>query len=158
MVDMMQIPSKVSSHENFNTSITRKHSKGATRSLTEAALQNNTIPSWNRVVNDGKQFSWCQISEICPRSLQNDLPREGTLPPMKKQLRKWFSQSSTATPCNTAQNPIENALMKKVVAWPTNLNVEMKFNSLPRGLSRKEVGFPLANTWCYTAQQSQLNN
>ena len=81
--------------------------------LLKLPSKNNTIPDWNNTVGDGDMLACCQGSEISPRTLQNDLPIEGILPPMQNQHSKWVSQPSTATTCNSTQPPTETALKMK---------------------------------------------
>ena len=84
------------------------------KTLLKLPCRNNAIPEWN---NDGNVLAYCKISEISPITLQNYPPMEGNFPPVQNQLRKWVSQPSPATPCNSTQAPAETTLKLKTEAW-----------------------------------------
>ena len=81
-------------------------------------------------------LAYCQRSEIFSRTLQNDLPQEGILPPRQNQLKKWVSQPSTATPCNSTLAPVENALKLKTEAWHQCHMFGMKYHVSPKIYSK----------------------
>ena len=70
------------------------------KTLLKLPCRNNAIPEWNNAVIDRNVLAYNQISDIIPRSLQNDSSMEGNFPPVQNQLRKWVSQPS---PYNTLQ-------------------------------------------------------
>ena len=85
--------------------------------LLKLPCTNNTITGCNKVVGDGNVLAYNQRSDISPRMLQTDSPIEGNSPPVQNQLRKWVSQPSPATSCNSVQPPAETALKLKAEAW-----------------------------------------
>ena len=142
-------PSRASSHERMNLSITRKHCNGATKPCNEHCLQNNAFPSRNSARN---------VWEMC-----------GLIPQIWNQLwispnrsLKWRKPSSSE---KLAQEPgfqslpllhpatLHN-LWKKMCWWRwTKLGLKtwcimMNEKSPNEAPQRKEVGFPPGNTQC----------
>ena len=87
-------------------------------------------------------FPYYQISEINPGTLQTNPPIEGSLLPMQNQLIKWVSQPSTATPCNSTQPPVENALTLKTEAWHQFHMCGMIYQVSPKSYTKGREGIP----------------
>ena len=61
---------------------------------------------------------------------------------MQNQLRKWVSQPSPATPCNSTQPPTETVLKLKNEAWHQFYMFGMIYQVSPKIYSKGRDGIP----------------